>query len=272
MLYDSTWPLHAVARARGRDLPRRAATRRCATTRFTRVARAHADEEHRYVGTLAALLDIDMDVVAGMLDGEVREEAGADGVEPEGHPARLRLREEALRLPAPHPPREDGRDERRRSSSTATPRPRSAASTRAPRSPRGTPSRRRRACSTPSRRFCDEVPHRQGDRREALLHPAGRGRARGRSAWSSARRGTGARSFTSTAGPGISLMNELIGLAYYAEIPAVIVDVQRVGPVDRHAHAHAAGRHPALRVRLARRHEAHPALPGEPGASASSSR
>src|SRR6185295_16263455 len=40
----------------------------------------------------------------------------------------------------------------------------------------------------------------------------------------------GARSFTSTAGPGISLMNELLGLAYYAEIPAVIVDVQRTGP------------------------------------------
>ncbi len=40
----------------------------------------------------------------------------------------------------------------------------------------------------------------------------------------------GARSFTSTAGPGISLMNELIGFGYYAELPAVIVDVQRVGP------------------------------------------
>jgi 2-oxoglutarate ferredoxin oxidoreductase subunit alpha len=40
----------------------------------------------------------------------------------------------------------------------------------------------------------------------------------------------GARAFTSTAGPGISLMNELLGLAYYAEIPAVLVDVQRVGP------------------------------------------
>jgi 2-oxoglutarate/2-oxoacid ferredoxin oxidoreductase subunit alpha len=40
----------------------------------------------------------------------------------------------------------------------------------------------------------------------------------------------GARAFTSTAGPGISLMNELVGLAYYAEIPVVIVDVQRVGP------------------------------------------
>ena len=40
----------------------------------------------------------------------------------------------------------------------------------------------------------------------------------------------GARSFTATSGPGISLMNELVGLAYYAEIPAVIIDVQRVGP------------------------------------------
>src|SRR5450432_3819962 len=40
----------------------------------------------------------------------------------------------------------------------------------------------------------------------------------------------GARSFTSTSGPGISLMNELLGLAYYAEIPAVVIDVQRVGP------------------------------------------
>jgi 2-oxoglutarate/2-oxoacid ferredoxin oxidoreductase subunit alpha len=40
----------------------------------------------------------------------------------------------------------------------------------------------------------------------------------------------GSRAFTSTSGPGISLMNELIGLAYYAEIPAVVVDVQRVGP------------------------------------------
>ena len=40
----------------------------------------------------------------------------------------------------------------------------------------------------------------------------------------------GARAFTSTAGPGVSLMNEFLGLGYYAEIPAVLVDVQRVGP------------------------------------------
>jgi 2-oxoglutarate ferredoxin oxidoreductase subunit alpha len=40
----------------------------------------------------------------------------------------------------------------------------------------------------------------------------------------------GARAFTCTSGPGISLMQEFIGLAYFAEIPAVIVDVQRGGP------------------------------------------
>ena len=40
----------------------------------------------------------------------------------------------------------------------------------------------------------------------------------------------GARSMTATSGPGISLMAEFTGLAYYAEIPAVIVDVQRTGP------------------------------------------
>jgi 2-oxoglutarate ferredoxin oxidoreductase subunit alpha len=40
----------------------------------------------------------------------------------------------------------------------------------------------------------------------------------------------GARSMTSTSGPGISLMAEFAGLGYYAEVPAVIFDVQRVGP------------------------------------------
>ncbi|MDQ6894126.1 MAG: 2-oxoacid:acceptor oxidoreductase subunit alpha [Acidobacteriota bacterium] len=40
----------------------------------------------------------------------------------------------------------------------------------------------------------------------------------------------GARAMTTTSGPGISLMAEFVGLGYYAEIPAVIFDVQRVGP------------------------------------------
>ncbi|MDQ3169286.1 MAG: 2-oxoacid:acceptor oxidoreductase subunit alpha [Acidobacteriota bacterium] len=40
----------------------------------------------------------------------------------------------------------------------------------------------------------------------------------------------GARAMTSTSGPGISLMSEFAGLAYYAEIPGVVFDIQRVGP------------------------------------------
>jgi 2-oxoglutarate ferredoxin oxidoreductase subunit alpha len=40
----------------------------------------------------------------------------------------------------------------------------------------------------------------------------------------------GARSFTCTSGPGVSLMQEFIGLAYFAEIPVVLIDVQRGGP------------------------------------------
>jgi 2-oxoglutarate ferredoxin oxidoreductase subunit alpha len=40
----------------------------------------------------------------------------------------------------------------------------------------------------------------------------------------------GARAFTATSGPGISLMQEFLGLAYFAEVPAVLVDVQRGGP------------------------------------------
>jgi 2-oxoglutarate ferredoxin oxidoreductase subunit alpha len=40
----------------------------------------------------------------------------------------------------------------------------------------------------------------------------------------------GARAFTATSGPGISLMSEFIGLAYFAEIPVTIIDVQRGGP------------------------------------------
>jgi hypothetical protein len=74
----------------------------------------------------------------------------------------------------------------------------------------------------------------------------------------------GARAFTATSGPGISLMQEFIGLAYFAEIPAVIIDVQRGGPVDRHADAHPADRHHLLRLCLARRHQARAAVPEDP--------
>jgi 2-oxoglutarate ferredoxin oxidoreductase subunit alpha len=40
----------------------------------------------------------------------------------------------------------------------------------------------------------------------------------------------GARAFTATSGPGVSLMNEFLGLGYFAEVPSVLIDVQRAGP------------------------------------------
>ena len=43
-------------------------------------------------------------------------------------------------------------------------------------------------------------------------------------------RKNGARAFTATSGPGVSLMSEFLGLAYFAELPVVLVNVQRSGP------------------------------------------
>ena len=77
----------------------------------------------------------------------------------------------------------------------------------------------------------------------------------------------GARAFTATSGPGISLMQEFLGLSYFAEIPAVSCDVQRAGPSTGHADAHPAVRHPQMRLRLARRHQARPAPARGPGRS-----
>jgi hypothetical protein len=75
----------------------------------------------------------------------------------------------------------------------------------------------------------------------------------------------GARAMTSTAGPGISLMSEFAGLAYFAEIPAVIWDVQRVGPLHRVAHANVAGGRALHRLPLPRRHPANPPVSRDGG-------
>ena len=78
-------------------------------------------------------------------------------------------------------------------------------------------------------RHCRALPHRlaTGKSRYAIVQAEDELAAIGMvigAAWN------GARAFTATSGPGISLMQEFIGLAYFAEIPAVIIDVQRGGP------------------------------------------
>ena len=77
--------------------------------------------------------------------------------------------------------------------------------------------------------YCQQLPHRSGDRQGALRHRPGRGRDRLDRHGDRRRLERRAR-LHRTSGPGISLMQEFIGLAYFAEIPAVIFDVQRGGP------------------------------------------
>ena len=69
----------------------------------------------------------------------------------------------------------------------------------------------------------------------------------------------GARAFTATSGPGVSLMQEFFGLAYFAEIPAVIFDVQRGGPSTGMPTRTQQSDILSRRLRLARRHQACPA-------------
>ena len=171
-----------------------------------------------------------MDVIDELLEEKFAQEEGAARVEPQGAArSGYDYAMRALRLPAAVPPREDGRD-RRHDPDRRQHRDRA----------------RLRLRGRDRRRL---VPDHAGD--------VGDGRVQGVLRASTARdpetgknnycilqaedelaaigmvigaRWNGARAFTSTAGPGISLMSELIGLAYYAEIPAVIVDVQRTGP------------------------------------------
>ena len=82
----------------------------------------------------------------------------------------------------------------------------------------------------------------------------------------------GARAFTPTSGPGISLMNEFLGLAYYAEVPAVIFDVQRVGPSTGMPTRTQQADILAVRVRIARRHAPRAVIPCRIRRSASISR
>ena len=115
-----------------------------------------------------------------------------------------------------------------RSSSTATPPRRWAASTAAPRCAPGTRSRRRRRWPKRSSSTAPNcVDKETGKNKFAIIQAedelASIGIVTG-AGWN------GARAFTATAGPGISLMSEFIGLAYFAEIPVTIIDVQRGGP------------------------------------------
>ena len=74
----------------------------------------------------------------------------------------------------------------------------------------------------------------------------------------------GARAFTATSGPGISLMQEFVGLGLFRGNPRGDLRCAARRPLHRHANPHAADRHSKLRLRLAWRHQARAAVPGRP--------
>jgi 2-oxoglutarate ferredoxin oxidoreductase subunit alpha len=181
-----------------------------------------------YVGTLAALLGIDMDVIAGMLDEKFsRKPALLES----NHTAIELGRKYALEhLPCPLPLQLEKMDATKDAilidGNTATALGCVYAGATVAAWYPITPST---SVLDGFKEFCERyrTDEKTGERRYCILQAEDELAAIGMvigASW------MGARAFTSTSGPGISLMNELIGLAYYAEIPAVIVDVQRVGP------------------------------------------
>ena len=181
-----------------------------------------------YVGALAELLGIDAGRGREADRRAVQGQGQADRAEHRGaqHGPRPRARARSARsTSACGAPTRSATA----SSSTATTPPASARSMAARRSPPGIRSRPRPRSPRPSRKHCRRyrVDPETGKNRYAIVQAedelASIGMVIG-AAWN------GARAFTATSGPGISLMQEFIGLAYFAEIPAVIFDVQRGGP------------------------------------------
>ena len=223
-----------------------------------------------YLGALSALLDMDVAEIEKLIGEQFK---GKDKlIEPNLHALHLG-RDYALREPRlpdrpaaaarrhgrrPHLHRGQRRRGARRASMAA---PRCAPgirSRRPPRSPRPSPAIAAAIASIP----------RPGKNRYAIVQAedelASIGMVIG-AAWN------GARAFTATSGPGISLMQEFIGLAYFAEIPAVIFDVQRGGPSTGMPTRTQQCDICLLRLRLARRHQARAAVPRGPDRDASSS-
>ena len=200
----------------------------CAT-RYTDPRERQLFKNIVYVGVLAAMLGVEPEVIATLLGEQYKGKAkllqpNLDAFMMGLHHGReyfddalgLQDRARATRW-------ESG------SSSKATPPPRSAASTAARRSAPGTRSRRPRRWPRRFQKYCSKlrVDKATGKNKFAIVQAedeiASIGIVVG-AGWN------GARAFTATSGPGVSLMTEFIGLAYFAEIPVTIINVQRGGP------------------------------------------
>ena len=229
LFYDITQPLPAVPLPRRHQRHRRAADRSSATPPITDARQRQLLKNIIYVGALSALLDIEPPVVEQLLAEQFK---GKEKLAKPNLDAFHMGRDWALKnldCPLGLTLATVRRGRRPHLSSRATPPPRSARSMAAPRSAPGIrsrpPPRWPRPSSATASSFRTEPE--TGKKRYAIVQAedeiASIGIVIG-AGWN------GARAFTATSGPGISLMQEFVGLAYFAEIPAVIFDVQRAGP------------------------------------------
>jgi 2-oxoglutarate ferredoxin oxidoreductase subunit alpha len=227
VLYDSTWPLNpALARDDVTFLGVPYA--QLCNENFTDGRERTLMKNIAYAGTLAALLEIDMEVVKGMLEEKFARKPALKASNQKAIQLGYRWAKDhfACPLPVRLQKMEATKDAVLIDGNTATALGCVYAGATVAAWYPITPST---SVLDAFKEFCERfrVDEATGQRRYCILQAEDELAAVGMTigaAW------MGARAFTSTAGPGISLMNELIGLAYYAEIPLVIVDVQRVGP------------------------------------------
>jgi 2-oxoglutarate ferredoxin oxidoreductase subunit alpha len=227
LLYDSTWPLdRSLARADITFLGVPLA--KMCLTEFTQPRERILMKNIVYAGVLAALLDMDMKIIEGMLEEKF---AAKKALMKSNHRAiQIGYDYAKAHLPAPLPfrlaPMNATADSILIDGNTATALGcLYAGATVAAWYPITPATSVMDAFSSYCRRFRRDKE--TGRNNYAILQAEDELAAIGMvlgACWN------GARAFTSTAGPGLSLMNELIGFGYYAEIPAVIVDVQRTGP------------------------------------------
>ena len=227
VLHDSTWPLPKSMMRPDVTFIEVPLARMC-TEAFAEARERTLMKNIVYVGTLAALLDIDMEIVSVMLKEKFAKKPSL--MESNAKAIKLGYDYAKEHFPCPLPIRLEKMDATKDSilidGNTATALGCLYAGATVAAWYPITPST---SVLDAFKSLCERyrTDKATGERRYCILQAEDELAAIGMvigAAWN------GARSFTSTAGPGISLMNELIGLAYYAEIPAVIVDVQRVGP------------------------------------------
>src|ERR1700689_1674368 len=227
LIYDSTWPRSALLE-RGDITVIPVPLAKLVNENFDGVRNRILLKNIAYAGVLAALLDVDLEVISGLLS----ESYGKKPKLLDSNTKALRLGYDYVKkeLTSPLPLRVEHMEKTRghimMDGNTAAGLGWGYAG-----GARGawypiTPST---SLMDAFKGFCERyrVDPQTGERNFAILQAEDELAAVGMvigASWN------GARAFTPTSGPGISLMNEFVGLAYYAEVPCVIFDVQRVGP------------------------------------------